>query len=42
VAIAFHLQLVPSVPHGPNDQRVDLVVTERETLDCLPSRPEAP
>lgn len=34
VGIAFHLQLVPSVPHGPDDQRLDLVVTEREIIDC--------
>jgi 5-formyltetrahydrofolate cyclo-ligase len=34
VGIAFHLQLVPSVPHGREDQRLDLVVTEVETIDC--------
>jgi 5-formyltetrahydrofolate cyclo-ligase len=38
VGIAFHLQIVPSVPHGPEDQVLDFVVTERETLDCR-SRP---
>src|SRR6266508_1552638 len=34
VGIAFHLQLVPSVPHGPEDQPLDFVVTEQETIDC--------
>jgi len=34
VGIAFHLQLVPSVPHGPEDQPLDFVVTEHETIDC--------
>jgi 5-formyltetrahydrofolate cyclo-ligase len=38
LGIAFHLQVVPSVPHGPEDQPLDLVVTERETIDCR-SRP---
>jgi 5-formyltetrahydrofolate cyclo-ligase len=34
LGIAFHFQVVPSVPHGPDDQTLDLVVTERETIDC--------
>jgi 5-formyltetrahydrofolate cyclo-ligase len=34
VGIAFHLQIVPRVPHGTRDQRLDFVVTERETIDC--------
>lgn len=34
VGIAFHLQLLPAVPHGPDDQALDFVVTERETIDC--------
>lgn len=34
VGIAFHLQLVPSVPHGPEDQPLDFVVTDQETIDC--------
>jgi 5-formyltetrahydrofolate cyclo-ligase len=41
VGIAFHLQLVPSVPHDRKDQRLDLVVTEGETIDCHRS-PEPP
>ena len=41
VGIAFHVQMVPSVPHGPRDRRLDFVVTERETIACrLP--PEGP
>jgi 5-formyltetrahydrofolate cyclo-ligase len=34
VGIAFHVQLVPSVPHGREDQQLDIVVTEVETIDC--------
>jgi 5-formyltetrahydrofolate cyclo-ligase len=30
--IAFHLQVVPGVPHGSRDQRLDFVVTEREII----------
>jgi 5-formyltetrahydrofolate cyclo-ligase len=40
VGIAFHLQIVPSVPHGPKDQPLDLVVTELETITCRP-RPDS-
>jgi 5-formyltetrahydrofolate cyclo-ligase len=32
VGIAFHLQLVEGVPNGPGDERVDLVITDRETI----------
>ncbi|HYT79408.1 MAG TPA: 5-formyltetrahydrofolate cyclo-ligase [Actinomycetota bacterium] len=38
VGIAFHLQLVPSVPHGAGDQPLDFVVTERGTIDCRLNR----
>jgi 5-formyltetrahydrofolate cyclo-ligase len=34
VGIGFSAQLVPRVPHGPADERVDLVVTDRETIVC--------
>lgn len=34
VGIAFHLQVVPSVPHGRGDEPLDVVVTETETIDC--------
>ncbi|HEY3209362.1 MAG TPA: 5-formyltetrahydrofolate cyclo-ligase [Actinomycetota bacterium] len=34
VGIAFHLQVVSSVPHGPEDQPLDFVVTDQETIDC--------
>ena len=34
IGVAFHLQVVSEVPHGPADQPVDLVVTEAETLAC--------
>jgi 5-formyltetrahydrofolate cyclo-ligase len=34
VGISFHAQLVTNVPHGPGDQAVDFVVTERETIEC--------
>ena len=32
IALAFHVQLLPSIPHGPGDQRVDVVVTDQETF----------
>lgn len=38
VGIAFHAQLVPAVPHGPEDEPVDYVVTDRETIDCRAER----
>lgn len=38
VGIAFHLQLLPTVPHGPADQPLDFVVTEREAIACRPRR----
>jgi 5-formyltetrahydrofolate cyclo-ligase len=41
LGIAFHFQVVPSVPHGPEDRPLDLVVTERETIDCR-SHPDLP
>src|SRR5712691_381246 len=40
IGIAFHAQLVPAVPHGVEDEPVDVVVTEAETDDCrTESRP---
>lgn len=38
VGLCFDEQLVDDVPHGPSDQRVDLVVTDRQTVICEPSR----
>jgi 5-formyltetrahydrofolate cyclo-ligase len=40
VGLCFDEQLVEGVPHGPHDQRVDLVVTDRRTVTCEPSRAE--
>lgn len=34
IALAFELQVVPEVPAGRADRRVDVVVTERETIRC--------
>lgn len=34
VGIGFGAQLVDEVPHGPGDQRVHLVVTENDVVDC--------
>jgi 5-formyltetrahydrofolate cyclo-ligase len=34
VGIAFTVQIVDRVPAGPDDRRVDLVVTEDEVIDC--------
>ena len=33
VGIAFALQEVDSIPHEPHDVRLDVIVTENETLD---------
>ncbi len=32
VGIAFHVQVLAEVPHGPGDQPVDFVVTDTETI----------
>jgi 5-formyltetrahydrofolate cyclo-ligase len=32
VGIAFHVQVMPDVPHGPADMPVDYVVTDQETI----------
>ena len=34
IGIGFHCQVVREVPHGPRDERVGMVVTERETILC--------
>jgi 5-formyltetrahydrofolate cyclo-ligase len=34
VGVCFAVQLVDEVPHGPFDERVDVVVTEREVQRC--------
>jgi 5-formyltetrahydrofolate cyclo-ligase len=34
IGIAFHVQLVPAVPHDHHDQPLDAVVTEAETIRC--------
>ena len=36
VAVAFAMQVVPEVPAGPTDRRVDAIVTEAEIIRCLP------
>ena len=36
IAVAFALQVVPQVPHGEGDERVDLIVTEEEVIRCPP------
>jgi 5-formyltetrahydrofolate cyclo-ligase len=40
VGIAFHQQVIPAIPHGPRDQRLDLLVTDLETIVCPPRRPQ--
>jgi 5-formyltetrahydrofolate cyclo-ligase len=37
IGIGFDEQLVEDVPHGPGDERLHLVVTDRETVDCRES-----
>jgi 5-formyltetrahydrofolate cyclo-ligase len=34
IGIGFHVQLIDTVPHGPLDEQLDLVVTDRETVEC--------
>jgi 5-formyltetrahydrofolate cyclo-ligase len=34
VGVGFHVQLLAEVPHGPDDERLDLLVTDQETIDC--------
>jgi 5-formyltetrahydrofolate cyclo-ligase len=34
IGLAYAAQQVPVVPHTPRDARLDLVLTERETIDC--------
>ena len=34
IGICFHEQLIERVPAGPGDERVHLVVTDREVVDC--------
>jgi 5-formyltetrahydrofolate cyclo-ligase len=34
IGLAFAAQEVPAVPHGGGDERLDLVLTEREIIDC--------
>jgi 5-formyltetrahydrofolate cyclo-ligase len=34
IAIAFALQIVPEVPEGGMDRRVDAIVTEDEVIRC--------
>jgi 5-formyltetrahydrofolate cyclo-ligase len=41
LGIAFHQQLVAELPHDPGDERLDLVVTDREVAVC-PTRPGGP
>jgi 5-formyltetrahydrofolate cyclo-ligase len=42
IGIGFHAQLIQAVPHGPGDQRLDVVVTDQETIDVHPSEPLPP
>jgi 5-formyltetrahydrofolate cyclo-ligase len=34
IGLAFAAQEIPSVPATPRDARLDLVLTEREVIDC--------
>lgn len=34
VGLAFHSQVVDRVPRGSGDERLHLVLTDRETIDC--------
>lgn len=39
VALAYSLQVLRAVPHGPHDVPVDWIVTEDETIECRSRRP---
>jgi 5-formyltetrahydrofolate cyclo-ligase len=41
IAVGFAVQVVDRVPMGPDDERVDLIVTEASVLRCAPPRPRA-
>jgi 5-formyltetrahydrofolate cyclo-ligase len=41
VGIAFHQQIVNQLPNEPGDERLDLIVTDRDVIVC-PPRPGAP
>lgn len=41
VGIAFHQQVLPAIPHGPSDQRLDVLVTDLKTIVC-PARRAQP
>jgi 5-formyltetrahydrofolate cyclo-ligase len=36
VALAYELQVVPEIPTGPDDERVQWIVTEERLVDCSP------
>jgi len=36
IGVGFSVQVVDAVPHGPGDERVDVVVTDQETIPCSP------
>lgn len=38
VGLAFSLQVLDSIPHTPHDERVDLIVTEEQVIDCRRAR----
>ena len=42
IGIGFHTQLVQAVPHGPEDQRLDVVVTDEETIHVPSVDPPPP
>jgi 5-formyltetrahydrofolate cyclo-ligase len=37
--IGFHVQVIDHVPYGALDQRLDFVVTDRETIECRSGDP---
>jgi 5-formyltetrahydrofolate cyclo-ligase len=38
IGVGFNAQLLDAVPHGERDERLDFVVTDRETIDCRTGR----
>jgi 5-formyltetrahydrofolate cyclo-ligase len=37
VGLAFHEQALDEVPHGPGDEPVHVLVTDRDTIPCTPT-----
>jgi len=41
IALAFHVQILPAICLEPHDQRMDMILTERELLRCRQNAQES-